>query len=172
MTGTGMPATAPVSAEVVREAEGWPDESVLQEICDRAIAAACKAGDISLPDDAGVAILFSDDAHVRRLNAEFRDQDKPTNVLSFPASGDGGFGEATHLGDIVLAFETVAAEAESGATPFDHHVAHLVMHGFLHVLGYDHVDEDEAVEMEHLETLALAELGIADPYADDGGAGA
>jgi probable rRNA maturation factor len=162
---------APVSAEVVREEGDWPDEDALQRICDDAIAAACKAGDLSLPANAGVAILFSDDASVRRLNAEFRDQDKPTNVLSFPASGDGGFGEASHLGDIVLAFETVAAEAERGATPFDHHVAHLVMHGFLHLLGYDHMDDDEAQVMERLETLALADLGIADPYAEDDPAG-
>jgi probable rRNA maturation factor len=168
VTGQEACATATVSAEIVRETEAWPAEDALQRICDEAIAAACKAGDIAVPDNAGVAILFSDDAHVRRLNAGFRGQDKPTNVLSFPASGDGGFGEASHLGDIVLAFETVVAEAESGGTPFDHHVAHLVMHGFLHVLGYDHVDDDEAAAMERLETLALAELGIADPYADDG----
>lgn len=170
MTGGALPAPAPVSAEVVREADAWPGKDVLQRISDGAIAAACKAGDIAVPDNAGVAILFSDDAHVRRLNAEFRGQDKPTNVLSFPASGDSDFGEMSHLGDIVLAFETVAAEAESGATPFDHHVAHLVMHGFLHILGYDHEDDDEAVVMERLETLALAELGIADPYSEDGGA--
>ena len=161
----------PVAAEVVRDADGWPDEDVLQRISDRAIAAACSAGDLSLLENASLAILFADDAAVRRLNAEFRDQHKPTNVLSFPASGDGGFGEASHLGDIVLAFETVVAEAERGATPFEHHVTHLVMHGFLHLLGYDHMDDEEAQVMERLETLALSELGIADPYAEDGVAG-
>lgn len=171
MTDHAAGASAPVSAEVVREDGDWPDEDALQRICDDAIAAASRVGGLALPEDAGVAILFADDAAVRRLNGAFRNQDKPTNVLSFPAAGDGGFGEASHLGDIVLAFETVAAEAERAATPFDHHLAHLVMHGFLHLLGYDHMNDDEANEMERLETLALADLGIADPYSEDGPAG-
>lgn len=169
MTADALPSGASgLAIEVVREAEGWPDEPELEDIADRSVAAARAAGGIDLVPGAGVAILFADDARVRELNAEFRDQDKPTNVLSFPAAEDGFGGEAPHLGDIVLAFETVAAEAEEGGKPLDHHVAHLVMHGFLHLLGYDHIEDQDAERMEQVERVALAGLGIADPYADEG----
>lgn len=161
--------SAPVSVDVdvIRDADEWPREDELVRICELAVAAACSQGEIFLGDGCGVAILFADDERVRDLNSEFRSKDRPTNVLSFPSIGDGVRGEPTHLGDIVLAYETVAREAEEGGKPLEHHVAHLVMHGFLHVLGYDHESEAEARVMEALETRALATLGIPDPYADD-----
>lgn len=133
-----------------------------------------------------LGIRLADDAEVRELNRTWRGQDKPTNVLSFPAhapdrdaaageaeTGDGddrpaeGRPEAAPvlLGDVVLALETVAREAaESGKRPEDH-LTHLVVHGTLHLLGYDHEVAAEAAEMEALETRILAGLGIADPYA-------
>jgi len=160
-------APVDVDIDVIRDADGWPPEAVLVRICDQAVAAACSQGEVVLADGCELAILFADDERVCDLNSEFRSKDQPTNVLSFPSIGDGVRGEPTHLGDIVLAYETVAREAEESGKPFDHHLAHLVMHGFLHVLGYDHEDEAEARVMEALETRALASLGIADPYADE-----
>jgi probable rRNA maturation factor len=112
-----------------------------------------------------LSLVFTDDAHVRELNLRFRKKDSPTNVLSFPAPSapDGRFGPV--LGDVVLARETVFREAEAEGLTIEAHVAHLVLHGFLHILGYDHADEAEATAMERLETAILGGLGIADPYA-------
>jgi probable rRNA maturation factor len=115
--------------------------------------------------------LEGDDA-VRQLNARYRGQDKPTNVLSFPAEwespADGG---VIHLGDIVLAYETVAREAVAEGKPFAHHAQHLVVHGTLHVLGFDHETDATAAEMESLETRILEALGVPDPYAEVAPAG-
>ena len=106
-----------------------------------------------------VSILFTDNAAVQRLNAQYRGKDKPTNVLSFPQSA------GPLLGDIVLAYETVRDEAGLAGKPIQAHMAHLIIHGFLHLLGYDHEREDEAETMEALEREALEKIGIADPYA-------
>lgn len=115
---------------------------------------------------AEISIVLTDDAEQRELNRDWRGKDAPTNVLSFPQIEPFApiFGI---LGDITLARETVAREAEEQATPFDHHFTHLVVHGFLHILGYDHIKDDEALQMEGLETQILAKLGIDDPYADE-----
>ncbi len=120
-----------------------------------------------------VAVRLSDDTDVRTLNAQYRHQDKPTNVLSFPmvaaddidALANGGDGEVL-LGDIVLAYETCAHEAAAKAIPLPDHARHLIAHGMLHLLGLDHVDDATAAHMEGLETAALATLGLADPYAE------
>jgi probable rRNA maturation factor len=105
-------------------------------------------------------ILLTDDAKLRALNARFRGKNRPTNVLSFPTTGSGSY-----LGDIALAFGTAAREAKVGEKSLAAHSTHLVVHGVLHLLGYDHERAREAREMETLETQILAELGIADPYA-------
>jgi probable rRNA maturation factor len=114
--------------------------------------------------DAELAVLLADDAHVRDMNAHWRGKDTATNVLSFPAAPAHGPGPR-HLGDIVLACETVEREARAQDKPFDHHLVHLVVHGFLHLIGYDHGTDDEAEEMERRERDILARLGIPDPYA-------
>jgi probable rRNA maturation factor len=126
----------------------------------RAIAAA------ATPDtqDAELSVLLTDDAEIRALNAQWRQQDKPTNVLSFPAPSSGNM-QPRLLGDIVIAYETTAREAETEHKPFEHHLSHLTVHGFLHLLGYDHELDDEAETMERLEREILARLDIADPYA-------
>ena len=113
---------------------------------------------------AELSVVLTNDAEQRQLNRDWRGKDAPTNVLSFPQIEPFSpvFGI---LGDITLARETVAREAEEQGTRFDHHFTHLVVHGFLHILGYDHIDNDEALTMEGLETQILAELGIDDPYA-------
>jgi probable rRNA maturation factor len=140
---------------------------------------ALRATLVRVPDTARltraeVSVLLADDATVRRLNAGYRGRDRPTNVLSFPmfedvrarAPGPSPAGTVP-LGDIVLAFETVRDEARAEAKPFPHHVSHLLIHGCLHLLGYDHQNAADAALMEELEREALAQLGIPDPYAGD-----
>lgn len=108
----------------------------------------------------GVTILLTDDDSVRELNARFRQKDAPTNVLSFPAPHN----PERHLGDIALAYGICAREAEEQGKPLAHHLQHLTVHGVLHLLGYDHIGDDEAEVMEDLERAVLADLGIPDPY--------
>lgn len=113
-----------------------------------------------------VSLALANDEVVQNLNRDFRGQDKPTNVLSF--EGDDGFdlpGEPRILGDVVLALETCQREAHEQQKSFQDHLTHLVVHGVLHLLGYDHIDDEDAQEMETLETDILARLNIADPYA-------
>ena len=114
---------------------------------------------------ADVVILLADDEVVRDLNARFRGQDRPTNVLSFPAPPN----PEGHLGDIALAFGVCAREAEAQGKGIGDHLQHLVAHGALHLLGYDHTDDADAEEMEGLERVILAGLGVADPYAAERG---
>ena len=109
----------------------------------------------------GVTLLLTDDESVRDLNARFREQDKPTNVLSFPAPAN----PAQFLGDVALAYGVCAREAAEQGKPLAHHLQHLVAHGVLHLLGYDHIGDDEAEAMEGLERVILASLGVPDPYA-------
>ncbi len=125
----------------------------------RAIAEA--AAMLSTPK-AELAVVLTDDAAIRSLNHAWRGVDKATNVLSFPAKGSGG--DPPLLGDIVLAYQTVAAEARAERKPFAHHIAHLAVHGFLHLLGYDHVRAKDAETMEQVERDVLQRLAIPDPY--------
>lgn len=147
------------------EAGGWPAEAVLQTIVNAAaVAALDELGLDSAQSE--LSLVFTDDAHIRQLNAEWRGKDKATNVLSFPAFPAFPKGKLPPmLGDIVLAFETVVSEAALEHKALEHHLSHLVAHGFLHLLGYDHETEDEAEAMEALERRILARLAIADPYA-------
>ena len=154
-----------VEIDLSVEAGDWPSESELAELSNKAVAAALaelgvKGGRSEL------SLLFTDDAHIRVLNAEWRSKDKATNVLSFPAfSVRPGDALPPMLGDIVLAAETVRTEATLESKPFDHHLTHLVVHGLLHLLGYDHETDVDAELMETRERRILARLAIADPYA-------
>ncbi|MFL5298164.1 MAG: rRNA maturation RNase YbeY [Phenylobacterium sp.] len=112
-------------------------------------------------DGEGLSLLLTSDLAVQALNARFRDQDKPTNVLAFPAPTN----PERFLGDVALAFETCAREAAEQGKPLAHHLQHLVAHGVLHLLGYDHMTDAEAHAMEGLERVVLAGLGIPDPYS-------
>lgn len=119
------------------------------------------------------SVLFTTDAEVHVLNREWRDRDKPTNVLSFPMLGRDELlalapdGPPVMLGDIALAHRTCEREAADKGVSLEHHAAHLIIHGLLHLAGHDHVDSDgQAEAMEKLEIAALAKLGIADPYGD------
>jgi probable rRNA maturation factor len=113
-----------------------------------------------------LSIVLTDDAEQRILNRDWRGIDKTTNVLSFPQIEP--FGQVSGLlGDIILARETLVKEADEQGVSFDDHFTHLVVHGFLHLLGYDHIEDADALVMEGLETQILASLGVADPYAED-----
>jgi probable rRNA maturation factor len=111
-----------------------------------------------------LAIVLTDDSAIRLLNRDWRGVDAATNVLSFPAKRANGKKLAGHLGDIVFAFETIAREARQARKPFAHHIAHLAVHGFLHLIGYDHERDDDAVAMEQTERAILRQLAIPDPY--------
>jgi len=112
----------------------------------------------------GISVLLASDEVVRELNLRFLGNDKPTNVLSFPATEN----PEHHLGDIALAFETCAREAAEQGKPLGDHLQHLVAHGVLHLVGYDHQTDAEAEAMEALEREILSGLGVPDPYAEDG----
>jgi len=132
----------------------------------RAAAAAIAAADIDIAGPLEVSLLLTDDAAQQALNKKWRGKDIPTNVLSFPQADP--FAPLSGLiGDISLARETLEREAEELGRPFADHFTHLVVHGTLHLLGYDHIEDDEALVMERLETDILAGLGVADPYAGE-----
>jgi probable rRNA maturation factor len=113
-----------------------------------------------------VSLRLTDDAEVRQLNARWRGINEPTNVLSFSPGPAARVNDAQTLGDIALAYETLAREAEESGAPLADHYRHLVAHGFLHLIGYDHQTDGEAERMEELERRILARLGVADPYAN------
>ena len=115
---------------------------------------------VKAPRKASLTILLAGDSALRDLNRDFRGLDKPTNVLSFPAAAN----DRGYLGDIAIAYGVTQAEAKKSGKRLADHAAHLVVHGVLHLLGYDHEREDEARAMEALEVTILAGLGIADPY--------
>jgi probable rRNA maturation factor len=159
--------SAPLAIEVIATASCWDLEPQASDIVERAIlAAAVAAGELA--DDAEVAVMLTDDEGIRTLNANWREIDKPTNVLSFPAFQTKPLpGTPRMLGDIAIAFETVRREAEEEGKRFADHLSHLSVHGFLHLIGYDHENDDDARTMENLERRILASFGIADPYATD-----
>jgi probable rRNA maturation factor len=130
------------------------------------IAAAADRADAEIAPGSEVSVVLSNDDAIRDLNRSHRGIDKPTNVLSFPQDDPDSDRYGPLLGDIVVAFETVDREAVDGGLPLRHHLTHMIVHGFLHLVGYDHQDDDEAEEMERLETAILAALDNPDPYAD------
>lgn len=152
------------------ESDGWPAAELLEAFCRDVIAVATDflrtAEGQPFPNEGcELSLLFTDDAAVRSVNRQWRHQDKPTNVLSFPTFPVlPGQKPGPMLGDIVFALETVSREAVSLETPFDSHLTHLLVHGFLHLIGYDHEDERDAETMESLETRILAALDLSDPY--------
>jgi probable rRNA maturation factor len=135
-----------------------------------AVALGAAASTVDLPAARlEVSILLTDDAQVQELNRDYRQQDKPTNVLSFAALDDDSPlppDGPILLGDVIVAYETTEREARDEGKSFADHLSHLVVHGVLHLLGYDHLGDDEAEEMESLERSILAALGVPDPYKD------
>jgi probable rRNA maturation factor len=154
--------TRPAPAiDILVESPRWRAVADAAAVLRRAIAAA--AAIVDAPAGATLAIALCDDAAMRELNGRWRGRAEPTNVLSFPAADRAARDGA--LGDIAIAYETTAREAEAEGKRFADHLAHLAVHGFLHLLGYDHRSDDEAAAMERLERMILARLGVADPYS-------
>lgn len=166
---TGHPA---ISLAVSVEAGDWGDVEAIEALARATLDAAVH--DLAtlevqpFPQDATeVSLVLADDAMMADINSQWRNQPKPTNVLSFPAfplvpGGKPG----PMLGDIILARETIAREAGELDKPLDAHLAHLIIHGFLHLFGYDHIENNDAEKMEAIETRILASLGLSDPYGD------
>jgi probable rRNA maturation factor len=152
--------------DIIVEAPAWNALRGVKPALRRAINAA--AAPMQLPQSE-LAIVLTDDAAIRALNHRWRGRDKPTNVLSFPAHGVVPPGSGPRpLGDVVIAYETMAREAQEQGLPLTHHLTHLAVHGFLHLLGYDHESDTEAETMEQLERDILARLDVPDPYATRG----
>jgi probable rRNA maturation factor len=156
------PRAAAPSIDIIVASPHWQAQRGIRTLLRRAVRAAAamaagRGGELS--------VMLVDDAAMRALNRRWRGKDKPTNVLSFPSGGAPCGGGVSPLGDIVIAFETAAREALAGELPLSHHVAHLAVHGFLHLVGYDHETDPEAEAMEALEIAVLARLGVPDPYA-------
>lgn len=156
----------PLSIDIIVQSPQWDAVDVTAILQ----GALCEAAATLSTNPAELAIVLTDDSAIQAFNRQWRHVDRPTNVLSFPAkSWPGGRGSRSvqhpiPLGDIVIAYETTLKEALSESKPFSHHVAHLAVHGFLHLLGYDHENDGDAETMEGLERSILAHLGIADPY--------
>ncbi|MBV9906553.1 MAG: rRNA maturation RNase YbeY [Hyphomicrobiales bacterium] len=154
-----------VSLDISVPSSLWRGLPRARAIARETIAAAASESGAALREGVEVSLCLADDATLRALNSRWRRIDKPTNVLSFPSPSAGVLGDATTLGDIALAYETLAREAEDLGVPLADHYRHLLAHGFLHLIGYDHETDAEAERMEALETKILARLGAADPYA-------
>jgi probable rRNA maturation factor len=160
------------AVDILIESEGWQDLPDAEDIARRAITAAASVMDASNAriglHNVEISLLLCDDQTIAALNGRWRGQEKPTNVLSFPAwplrSGV-AIQEKRLLGDIAISYETLVREARESGMTATAHLSHLVVHGYLHLVGYDHETDDEAEEMERLERDILARLGTADPYA-------
>jgi probable rRNA maturation factor len=159
-------ASPPIEIDILVEAGDWPSQSELRAIAFRVLGTAIEIVRPTLAKETELSLVFTDDAHIRVLNRQFLNSDSATNVLSFPAAPAATAQFGMLLGDVILARETILREAEAEGLVFEDHLAHLIVHGFLHILGYDHADEAEAAAMEGLETKILGELGIADPYSE------
>jgi probable rRNA maturation factor len=160
----------PIDADIMIGDSRWEAVTGLASLIPNLVAAALiEAGRPAKAASVSIALLS--DAEVRSLNKAFRGQDSATNVLSFPAAPEPLGGSSTRpavfLGDVALAYGTVAEEASAQRKPVLHHAAHLVVHGVLHLAGLDHGHEAEAEHMEYAERLILSKFGIPDPYADD-----
>jgi probable rRNA maturation factor len=155
-----------LSVDIIEESSLWGKALGLRGVITKAAAAvvAHPAGSAAMRGGEAVCVALSDDASIARLNWRWRNQNVPTNVLSFPTLPTARHGGPGMLGDIVLAYETIEREARADGKTINDHVAHLVAHAMLHLLGYNHETEGEAEHMEALEVSILATIGIDDPY--------
>lgn len=152
--------TSSLHVDLIEDDGGWSCLRDAETVIERAAHAVARRMGKRSPTGV-VSIALSSDAHVAALNEQYRGKAKPTNVLSFPSGSNAPSGQ---LGDIILARETVAREAAEQGIPLAHHVQHLVVHGILHLLGYDHMTDADAEQMEAIEISILSNLGIANPY--------
>jgi probable rRNA maturation factor len=150
-----------VKIEIVVRSARWQKHRSAKAIVKKAVLAAARAVSTR---PAELAIVLTDDSAIQALNRNWRGKDAPTNVLSFPAAPGKARAASPYIGDIVIAHQTVVREAAAEGKRFDHHLAHLALHGFLHLLGHDHENDRDADRMERLERDILGRLGIPDPY--------
>lgn len=151
--------------DIAINAGDWPDQATIETIASTAVRQCFKTLQFAYADTE-LSIVLTNDNEIKKLNANWRKKDKATNVLSFPAFEVAvGNKPGPMLGDIVLAIETIEREAEESAISFVDHLTHLIIHGLLHLLGYEHENDTDAEQMEKLEIETLAQLGIADPYS-------
>jgi probable rRNA maturation factor len=162
-----MSTAAIPEVDLTLQAGQWQDDEHYAALCRKVIEAACQLAGLRVRTGSEVGVVLTDDDHIRRLNAEHRGKNAPTNVLSFPICDAEVAVKGPLLGDIVVAFETLSSEAAERQKPLEEHFCHLIVHGFLHLFGYDHqIDEDAAV-MERLETAVMRRVGFSDPYAGE-----
>lgn len=150
-----------LALDISIEAAGWRDMPAAQAAIKRAIEATLADAGRA---DVEIGVVLADDPFMRGLNRQWLGRDEPTNVLSFPAPEGPGPAQR-FLGDVVFALETIRREARRDSKPFDHHLAHLAVHGVLHLLGFDHARDADAESMERRERRILMRLNIPDPYA-------
>jgi probable rRNA maturation factor len=153
-----------IEIDVMTGPGDWARAGNIAELARGGVEAALAVSPNPPSNPLEISFLLTDDAGARELNRSWRGLDKPTNVLSFPGNPLPSPEGVRHLGDIALAYETIAGEAEMERKSFSDHLAHLIVHGTLHLLGHDHEVESDAEAMEALEVDALARLGLADPY--------
>jgi probable rRNA maturation factor len=151
--------------DILISAPAWESVGDLEALTRVCVGACVAESRVALAPGCEVSVNFCDDAAIRALNAEWRGVDKATNVLSFPTPGP--LAAKTLLGDIILSYETVMREAQEMEKPPRDYVAHMLVHGFLHLIGYDHETAAEADAMEALERRVATALGVSDPYADE-----
>jgi probable rRNA maturation factor len=155
-----------VTLDIQIEDTSWAALKNIEALCQKAIDQACLEAKPKPMKGAELSILFTNDAAIQALNKQWRNIDKPTNILSFPAVPPNRIAKSPLLGDLALGFETIQSEAITDEKTLENHLTHLIIHGFLHILGYDHETDAEADIMEALEISILAKLNISDPYAD------
>jgi probable rRNA maturation factor len=166
---TEAPSDDPDSPQdIILANDAWRVAPFMADEAESTVAEALVTAlqEAKLPADAGLTILLADDEALQRLNADHRGKDTATNVLSFPAAEPGEAPIDGHYGDIAIALETVLAEAREAEISPAAHLAHMVVHGVLHLAGFDHIDDAEAEIMEAMEVQALKRIGVRDPYAD------
>jgi probable rRNA maturation factor len=168
MTSAPRAARKKLKIDVLIDSDHWKSAGNIRTLVRRAVAEAASTQSTS---EAELAIVLTDDSAIRQLNRLWRGVDAPTNVLSFPAATKQAEDEPAHLGDIVLAYQTIAREARAEGKPFAHHVAHLAVHGYLHLIGFDHEHDADAETMEQAERKILRRLSIPDPYRQNAGKG-
>jgi probable rRNA maturation factor len=168
MTSAPRAARGKLKIDVLIDSNQWKSAGNIRPLVRRAVREAASTRSTS---GAELAIVLTDDSAIRQLNRLWRGVDAPTNVLSFPAATRQAEDEPAHLGDIVLAYQTIAREARAEGKPLAHHVAHLAVHGYLHLVGFDHEHDDDAEAMEQAERRILRRLSIPDPYRQNPGKG-